>query len=240
MRGHGITAGLMQDYAGKWCKDFYKVAIDFERKTDWGQSLGEIKKYLERSEKEILLEYHLGQLKGKDHEGDEKRIIGKWSFAYEGNVLEAVNIALNPFDEHYVDRDLSRTGLSMCVITPGTGHFAVDKNLLRLTTERMIDHGIALDLVCLTKMPLHSVPLFSYVSKKPKGLVMDETTDGVKTKPGTPDLLYFDAHLSTAQDCELADCYCESCTRRSTLTSSHTKMGRMFLLLENSRQTIPS
>lgn len=130
--------------------------------------------------------------------------------AYEGNVLEAINIALNPFDEHYVDRDLSRTGLSMCVITPGTGHFAVDKNLLRLTTERMIDHGIALDMVCLTKMPLHSVPLFSYVSQKPKGLVVTEGTDGVRTKPGTPDLLYFDAHLSTAQDCELADCYCES------------------------------
>lgn len=80
MHQHGITVGLIKDYAGKWCKDFYKVAIDFERKTDWGQSLGEIKKYLERSEKEILLEYHLGQLKGKAHEGDQKRILGKWSF----------------------------------------------------------------------------------------------------------------------------------------------------------------
>ena len=80
MHQHGITLGLIKDYAGKWCKDFYKVAIDFERKTDWSQSLGEIKKYLERSEKEILLEYHLGQLRGKDHEGDQKRILGKWSF----------------------------------------------------------------------------------------------------------------------------------------------------------------
>lgn len=97
----------------------------------------------------------------------------------------------------------------MCVITPGTGHFAVDKNLLRLTTERMIDHGIALDLVCLTKMPLHSVPLFSYIAQKPKGPVSAETNDGTKTKPGTPDLLYFDAHMSTALDTELADCYCK-------------------------------
>lgn len=97
----------------------------------------------------------------------------------------------------------------MCVITPGTGHFAVDKNLLRLTTERMIDHGIALDLVCLTKMPLHSVPLFSYVAQKPKGLIAPEGNDGIKTKPGTPDLLYFDAHMSAALDTELADCYCK-------------------------------
>lgn len=97
----------------------------------------------------------------------------------------------------------------MCVITPGTGHFAVDKNLLRLTTERMIDHGIALDLVCLTKMPLHSVPLFSYVAQKPKGIVVSETNEGTRTKPGTPDLLYFDAHMSAALDTELADCYCK-------------------------------
>jgi hypothetical protein len=126
-------------------------------------------------------------------------------------VLEAVNVALNPFDEHYVDRDLSRTGLCLCVITPGTGHFALDKNLLRLTTERMIDHGISLDLICLTKMPLHSVPLFSYVSKRPKGLISQQGYDGTKTKPATPDLLYWDAHLSAANDSELADCYCELC-----------------------------
>ena len=80
MRQIGIANDLIKDHSGKWCKDFYKVAIDFERKTDWSGSLGEIKKYLERSEKEILLEYHLGQLKGKDHEGDQKRILGKWSF----------------------------------------------------------------------------------------------------------------------------------------------------------------
>lgn len=95
----------------------------------------------------------------------------------------------------------------MSIITPGTGHFAVDKNLLRLTTERMIDHGIALDFVCLTKMPLHSVPLFSYVSQRPKDLGRD-MEPSANTKVATPDLLYFDARQSTLA-CELADCYCE-------------------------------
>jgi hypothetical protein len=156
-------------------------------------------------------------------------------------VLEAVNLALNPFDEHYVDRDLSRTGLAMCVITPGTGHFAVDKNLLRLTTERMIDHGIALDLVCLTKMPLHSVPLFSYVAQKPKGIVVNETSEGTRTKPGTPDLLYFDAHMSAALNTELADCYCKLKHKDDWFRAngSHSKMGRMLILLENTRQAVP-
>ena len=61
-----------------------------------------------------------------------------------------------------MDRDLLRTGLGIVVITPGSGFFAVDKKLLRLTTERMYDSGIALDLVCLSKLPLHKSPLFRY------------------------------------------------------------------------------
>nr|XP_031862950.1 uncharacterized protein CI109_001425 [Kwoniella shandongensis]KAA5530022.1 hypothetical protein CI109_001425 [Kwoniella shandongensis] len=207
LRKHDLTEVLMQDFSGRWCKDFFKVAIDLERRNDWAQALPEIKKQLEKSEQEILLDYHLGQLSGKGEDGEEVKIVGRWSFAYEGNALEAVNLALNPFDEHYVDRDLSRTGLSISIVTPGTGHFAVDKNLLRLTTERMVDHGMTVDFVCLTKMPLHSVPLFSYVSHRPKGPMNEGNPLSSKEKPVTPDLLYFDAHLSHIKDTELADCY---------------------------------
>lgn len=42
----------------------------------------------------------------------------------------------------------------------GTGVFESKKELIRLTTERMIDEGVALNLVCLSRPPLHSVPLF--------------------------------------------------------------------------------
>ena len=200
MTEQDLLTGLSKDYAGRPCKDFFRVAIDFERRSDWNIALSEIKQGLERCEREIILDCHLA--KG----GDKTRILGKWSFAYEGNVLETVNLALNPFDEHYIDRDLTRTGLSMTIITPGTGHFAVDKNLLRLTTERMIDHGIGLDLVCLTKMPLHSVPLFSYVSERPR--INGQTTlKAQAAASATPDLLYFDAHFLSAVDTEMADCY---------------------------------
>jgi len=146
MNKHKLTIGLMKDCHGRWCKDFFRVVIDFERKADWLPMLADIKKRLERSEREILLDFHLGLLKSKSGTAalEDIRILGNWSFAYEGNVLEALNLALNPFDDHYIDRDLSRTGLSLMVLTPGTGHFNVDKNLLRLTTERMIDHGVAL------------------------------------------------------------------------------------------------
>lgn len=85
---------------------------------------------------------------------------------------KAINLALNPFDRHFVDRDLSRTGLSIVLITPGTGIFeglhkfnAVDKALCRMTDKRMADNGISLDLVCLSKPPLHSSPLFQFVKE---------------------------------------------------------------------------
>ena len=204
MEQHDLLTGLSKDYAGRACKDFFRVAIDFERRSDWNIALSEIKQSLERCEREIIADAHLPKT------GCQTRILGKWSFAYEGNVLETVNLALNPFDEHYIDRDLSRTGLNMTIITPGTGHFAVEKNLLRLTTERMIDHGIGLDLVCLTKMPLHSVPLFSYVSQRPKPSSHTNLKAQSVVQSATPDLLYFDAHLAAAVDTELADCYCES------------------------------
>ncbi|WVO20164.1 vacuolar membrane-associated protein IML1 [Cryptococcus decagattii] len=207
LRKHDMVNMLSQDYSGQWYKDFFKVAVDLERRNDWMSSLPEIKKQLEKSEREILLDYHLGLLKAKGVAEEEVKIVGKWCFAYQGNVLEAINLALNPFDEHYVDRDLSRTGLSITVVTPSTGHFAVDKNLLRLTTERMVDHGMSVDFVCLTKMPLHSVPLFSYVSHRPKEPVQHEDGMIAKARPVVPDLLYFDATSSQAKDTELADCY---------------------------------
>lgn len=90
------------------------------------------------------------------------KLAGTISAAHEGGVLEAVNMALSAFDKHYVDRDLERTGLSIVIITAGTAHFNVDKNMLRLTSERMIEGGLGIDLVSLAKMPLHAVPLFKF------------------------------------------------------------------------------
>ena len=151
-------------------------------------------------------------------------------------MLETINLALNPFDEHYIDRDLSRTGLTMAIVTPGTGHFAVNKNLLRLTTERMADHGISLDLVCLTKMPLHSVPLFSYTSTRPK-----TQSNLAKSHSSTPDLLYYDAPNVGSEEAPIADCFCECLGTpfQALLIHSHTALGQLFFLLENARQAFP-
>lgn len=81
MEEHDLTMGLHKDSNGKWCKDFFRVVFDFERRTDWVQALPEIKQRLERSEKEMLMDFHLGLLEGREgNEMVQKRIMGHWSF----------------------------------------------------------------------------------------------------------------------------------------------------------------
>jgi hypothetical protein len=170
---------LRQEEGGKkrWYIDYYKVLVDLESDCNWSNVLTMLKEEFFRFSHDVLLlrrpvagpvgapwleEQHADLLRR-----DRALLAGTLSSSHEGNILEAVNLSLNPFDEHYIDRDLNRTGLNILVITAGTGHFDVNKQLLRLTTERLIDNGIALDLVCLTKMPLHSVPLFHFQSQVP-------------------------------------------------------------------------
>ncbi|KAK9712490.1 vacuolar membrane-associated protein iml1, partial [Basidiobolus ranarum] len=147
---------LRQAGDDRWYKDYYKVVADWETRSDWSTAIIHLKKEFITFRKDIL-ELHVNK---------STYLSGENSMAHEGNVLEAINLALNAFDKHYVDRDLLRTGLSIVVITPGTGIFEVDKKLLRITTERMIDNGIGLDLVCLSKYPLYTVPIFKFYSSE--------------------------------------------------------------------------
>ncbi|KAJ3174415.1 vacuolar membrane-associated protein iml1 [Geranomyces variabilis] len=147
---------VLIDSAGRPYRDFYKVVVDWETRSDWGQVLVPLKREFISFQRDVLQQSSV----------DGSTILaGANSPASEGNMLEAINLALNPFDRHYIDRDLSRTGLSIVVITPGPGVFEADKKLLRLTAQRMVDNGIGLDLVCLSKPPLCTVPLFQYTSK---------------------------------------------------------------------------
>ncbi|RHZ88514.1 hypothetical protein Glove_22g115 [Diversispora epigaea] len=171
---------LMNDYEKRLCKDFYKVIVDWETRSDWSTALKELKNELLNYQPSILLR------EKKRDDGVYKVLSGKNSYAFEGNILEAINLAMNPFDKHYVDRDLLRTGLSIVVVTPGCGRFEVDKKTLRVTTERFIDNGIGLDLVCLSKIPLHTVPLFKFksleLSKAPIPEWFDQKTFGHKSQ----------------------------------------------------------
>jgi hypothetical protein len=69
--------------------------------------------------------------------------------AADGNVLEAINLTLNVLEKHYMDRDVQRTGNSIVLISAGSGVFAVDARLARVTKQRMMDNGIGMDMLSL-------------------------------------------------------------------------------------------
>ncbi|KAI9188895.1 vacuolar membrane-associated protein iml1 [Blastocladiella emersonii ATCC 22665] len=145
--------------SGQRYRDVYKVLIDAETRADWTTVLGHLKAEYHRFISNALLV----------NEGGVPVVRGELAPAHLGNLLEAVNLALNPHDKHYVDRklDFVRTGLSIQIVTAGTGYLETDKRLLRLTTQRMLDNGVALDLVCMSPPPLHATPLFLITSKFP-------------------------------------------------------------------------
>ncbi|XP_025163445.1 GATOR complex protein DEPDC5 isoform X6 [Harpegnathos saltator] len=141
---------LQHDYRGRFYEDFYRVAVQNERFEDWSNVLVQLRKLFTDYQK-IVLEYHQ-----KSGITMPKAIN---STAAQGNFLEVLNMSLNVFEKHYLDRSFDRTGQLSVVITPGVGVFEVDRELTNVTKQRIIDNGVGSDLVCVGEQPLHAVPL---------------------------------------------------------------------------------
>ncbi|KAG5720836.1 Vacuolar membrane-associated protein iml1 [Termitomyces sp. T112] len=162
---------LRQDDYGKWYKDFFKVITDLEVINEWKPTLVSLKDSFWDFQRDILLTHHYHQSTldaSTIGPPAQVRLIGRISYAHDGPVLEAINLALNPTETHYIDRSLSLTGTTTIIITPGSGYFKVSKDLLRLTTTRILDQGFVIQVVSLTKSPLHQSPVFSFRSTEPK------------------------------------------------------------------------
>lgn len=171
---------LRRDEDSRWYKDFFKVITDLEVVYDWKPTLVSLKDTFWAFQRDILLahHYHRVGLTSPSHTPDNVRLVGRLSYAHDGPILEALNLSFNPVETHYIDRSLSLTGSATIVITPGTGYYRVSKQLLRLTTTRILDQGFALDLVVLNKPPLHQSPIFSFTGAEP-----EHRNEGIK--PGS-------------------------------------------------------
>ncbi|XP_067645946.1 GATOR complex protein Iml1 isoform X2 [Eurosta solidaginis] len=147
---------LQLDYKGRFYEDFYRVAIQNERNEDWCTVLTQLRKLFTSYESTVL----------RYHERESLHIpTATNSTAPQGNFLEVLNISLNTFEKHYLDRTFDRTGQLSVVITPGVGVFEVDRELTNITKQRVIDNGVGSDLVCVGEQPLHAVPLLKFHNK---------------------------------------------------------------------------
>ena len=151
-------------------KDFYRVLVSDMASGQWTAILTQLKRDFKTFLRDVTVRAvptRKSTSIDKDKDSTktidvEKVIIGRPAAATNGNILEAINVASSQFSSDYIDRDLVRTGLSIIIITPSTGIFEVDSDLLKLTTDVLVGNGVGIDLVCLSRMPLHSVPLFKY------------------------------------------------------------------------------
>ncbi|VVC42362.1 Hypothetical protein CINCED_3A011295 [Cinara cedri] len=87
------------------------------------------------------------------------------SQAAQGNILEVLNMALNVFEKHFIERSLDRTGQLVIVVSPGMGEFDVDRQLTNITKQRVMDNGVGIDLICVGQEPLYAVPLFLFQNR---------------------------------------------------------------------------
>ncbi len=168
-------------------RDFYRVVVSDMASGEWATILAQLKQEFLVFLRDISIQKHaIGDqlpldagLSVASTELPSHSIAGHPSAATRGNVLEAINLASSQFSADYIDRDLDRTGVSIVVISPSAGLFEVDYDLLVATTENLIDNGVGIDLVCLSKMPLHSVPLFKY--RTPQSIFEDAAITSTRT-----------------------------------------------------------
>lgn len=146
-------------------RDFYRVVVGEMSSDEWTEILHQLKKEFRAFLRDILLYDEQSATTEHTHTSEAlfpSTIAGTPCTAERSNILEAINTAAAPFSKDWIDTDLFRTGLSIVVVTPGTGVFEVDESMLRLTTDNLVKNGINIDLICLSRPPLHVAPLFRY------------------------------------------------------------------------------
>ncbi|CAK7211839.1 vacuolar membrane-associated protein iml1 [Sporothrix curviconia] len=167
---HEYYTGVQSSGSRRPYKDFYRVVVSEMSSGEWTRILYQLKREFNLFRRDISL-HHLTHLRPDTGSGSgvntpfgqkQHHIQAESSPAMYGNVLEAVNMASTLFAHDYVDRDLMRTGISVVIISPGSGVFEVEYDSLRRTTEALIGNGIGIDMICIPKVPLHYAPLFRF------------------------------------------------------------------------------
>lgn len=133
-------------------QDYYRVVVDQVNIVMWGEIMASLRYEFANFMKDIMLK----------HDNEKWEIKGRFLPASKANLLEAINTGLSLVVDHFRDPDLRHTTNHFVVVSPGTGIFDVDYDLMVSTSRKMLYVDSAIDLICLSQPPMHVVPIFRY------------------------------------------------------------------------------
>lgn len=140
-------------------QEYYRVVVDQVSVFSWDKIMASLRLEFANFKRDVLV--HLTD--------NYYKISGEPVPAVKGNLLEAVNLTISLFCDRFRNTDLRHTVNHMIVITPGTGLYDVDYDLMLETSKKMFSLDCALDVISLSQPPLHTVPLLRF--RDTKGLV---------------------------------------------------------------------
>jgi hypothetical protein len=147
---------LCQDYRGVFYSDYYEVILDGTKWMEWTYVVSEVKRNFKTYKQKT------------NCDTGASRPNGYISQAAHGNFLECLNLTVNLFSKKHLNPNFHLTGQQVVIVTAGVGVFEVQREMTRITSERLMDYGLGVDVVSLTEQPLHAVPLFSLQSPDPR------------------------------------------------------------------------
>ncbi|CUM67994.1 uncharacterized protein PRCAT00005708001 [Priceomyces carsonii] len=143
---------LCQGERPKNRRDYFRVVVDQVSVYHWDKIMANLRLEFANFKRDIML----------NTEGDYYINEGESLPSVKGNILEAINVGMTMVTDRFKNTDLKHTSTHFVVITPGTGLYDVDYDLLLKTSKKMGSSDNALDIICLSQPPLHVVPLFRY------------------------------------------------------------------------------
>ncbi|RCK60505.1 Vacuolar membrane-associated protein IML1 [Candida viswanathii] len=134
-------------------RDFFRVVVDQVNNMHWDKIMADLRLEFANFKRDTMLNL----------DDDGKFIIENGTLpAIKGNLLEAVNLGLTSINDRFRNTDLKHSLNHIMIITPGTGLFDVDYDLLLETSRKISSIDTSLDIICLSQQPLHVTPLFRY------------------------------------------------------------------------------
>ena len=135
-------------------RDFFRVVVDQVNNMHWDKIMADLRLEFANFKRDTLLNL----------DDDGKFIIENGTLpAIKGNLLEAVNLGLTSINDRFRNTDLKHSLNHIMILTPGSGLFDVDYDLLLETSKKISSVDTSLDIICLSQPPLHVTPLFRYL-----------------------------------------------------------------------------